>query len=152
MCFSKILIYFRTLFSRYVSVCTHSRQVEHQRCSRTCWVQKNQKILRKNTIFNEHPVLLSRGICPHYILLRFSAMENVVEISAWYLRHARQFPRSFSLLSKCLFTLKRLGRTKKEAIISIFEYDNISYASCRSSIIYVRYVDLEYTYSLSQYR
>ena len=32
-------------------------QVEHQRCSsRACRVQKNHKILRKNTIFNEHPV------------------------------------------------------------------------------------------------
>ena len=41
-------------------MCTHTtRQVEHQRCSRTGRVQKNQKILRKNTIFNEHPVYLN---------------------------------------------------------------------------------------------
>ena len=42
--FSKILIYiFRTLFSLDVSVCTHTRQVEHQRCSRTGRVQKIKK-------------------------------------------------------------------------------------------------------------
>ena len=42
---------FRTLaFSLFflgVSVCTHARQVEHQRCSRTGRVQKIKKILRK---------------------------------------------------------------------------------------------------------
>ena len=37
-------------------MCTHTRQVEHQRCSRIGRVQKIQKIVRKNTIFNEHPV------------------------------------------------------------------------------------------------
>ena len=31
-------------------------QVEDQRCSRTGRVKKNHNILRKNTIFNEHPV------------------------------------------------------------------------------------------------
>ena len=36
--------------------CVHTRQVEHQRCSRTGRVQKIYKILRKITIFNEHPV------------------------------------------------------------------------------------------------
>ena len=45
-----------SLFSLGVSVCTHTRQVEHQRCRRTGRVQKNHKI-RKNTIFNEYPVL-----------------------------------------------------------------------------------------------
>ena len=45
-----------SLFSLGVSVCIHSRQVEHQRCSRNGRVQNNHKILRKNTIFNEHPV------------------------------------------------------------------------------------------------
>ena len=50
--FSQILIYiFRTLFSLDVSVCTHTWQVEHQRCGRTGRVQKIQKNLRKNTIF-----------------------------------------------------------------------------------------------------
>ena len=29
-----------------VSVCVHTRQVENQRCSRTCRVKKNHKILR----------------------------------------------------------------------------------------------------------
>ena len=48
-----------------VSVCVHTRQVEHRRCSRTGIVQKIHKILRKNTIFNEHPVLehVSQGEC-----------------------------------------------------------------------------------------
>ena len=37
------------------SVCTQW-QVKHQRCSsRTCRVQKNHNILRKNTLFIEHP-------------------------------------------------------------------------------------------------
>ena len=50
-----------SLFSLGVSVCIHTRQVENQRCSRTGRVQKNHKILRKNTIFNEHPVPTSFG-------------------------------------------------------------------------------------------
>ena len=54
--FSEFLKLFRTLFSLSVSVCTHTRQVEHQRCCRTDRVQKNYNNLRKNTIFNEHPV------------------------------------------------------------------------------------------------
>ena len=45
----------------YISVCTHTRQVEHQRCSRTGRVQKNYNILRKNTIFYEHPVAKKFG-------------------------------------------------------------------------------------------
>ena len=36
-----------SLFSLGVSVCTHTRQVENQRCSRTGRVHKNHKILRK---------------------------------------------------------------------------------------------------------
>jgi len=47
-----------SLFSLGVSVCTHTRQLEHQRCSRNGRVQKNHNILRKTTIFNEHPVLI----------------------------------------------------------------------------------------------
>ena len=39
-----------------VSVYTQTRQVEHQCCSRTGRIQKIHKILRKNTIFIEHPV------------------------------------------------------------------------------------------------
>ena len=64
--FTKYCVFFRflknipdyglSLFSLGVSVCTHTRQVESQRCGRTGRVQKNYKILRKNTIFNEHPV------------------------------------------------------------------------------------------------
>ena len=39
------------------SVCTQ-RQVKHQRCGGRTWrVQKNHNILRKNTIFNQHPVV-----------------------------------------------------------------------------------------------
>ena len=41
-----------------VSVCVHTRQVEHQRCRRTGRVQKNPEILRKNTLFNEHTVIV----------------------------------------------------------------------------------------------
>ena len=62
-----------------VSVCTHTRQVEHQRCSRTGRVKKNLKILRKNTIFNEHPVYFETEIklCVHiknvfFEILRYS--------------------------------------------------------------------------------
>ena len=36
-----------SLFFLGVSVCTHTRQVENQRCSRTGRVQKNLKTLRK---------------------------------------------------------------------------------------------------------
>ena len=57
--FSKILKYIPdsalSWFPLSVSVCTQW-QVKNQRCSRTCRVQKNHNILRKNTIFNEHPV------------------------------------------------------------------------------------------------
>ena len=42
--FSELFKIFQTLFSLGVSVCTHIRQVENQRCSRTGRVQK---ILRK---------------------------------------------------------------------------------------------------------
>ena len=53
-----------SLFSLSVSVCTHTMQVELKRCSRTGRVQKNHKILRKNTIFNEHPAeKLSLHLC-----------------------------------------------------------------------------------------
>ena len=45
-----------SLFSLGVSVCTHTRQVEHQRCSSSGRVQKNHEIEGKNTIFNEQPV------------------------------------------------------------------------------------------------
>ena len=38
-----------------VSVCTQWH-VKHQHCSRTGSVQKNYSILRKNTIFTEHPL------------------------------------------------------------------------------------------------
>ena len=49
--FSKILKYIPdSVLSRFplgVSVCTHIRQVEHQRCTRTGRVQKNHKIKEK---------------------------------------------------------------------------------------------------------
>ena len=60
--FSELLEIFRTLFSLAVSVCAHTRQVINQHCSRTGRVQKNHKILRKNTIFNEHPVLKYKSV------------------------------------------------------------------------------------------
>ena len=53
--FLKILKY-SGLFSLCVSVCTPARKVEYQRWSRIGRVQKNHKVLRKNTILNEHPV------------------------------------------------------------------------------------------------
>ena len=63
--FENILDSGLSLFSFGVSVCTHTRQVEHQRCSRTGGVQKNHKILRKNTIINEHPVAAVADSNPH---------------------------------------------------------------------------------------
>ena len=45
--YSEFFKIFRTLFSLGVSMCTHTRQVEHQRCSRTGRIQKNHNILRK---------------------------------------------------------------------------------------------------------
>ena len=45
--FSDFFEKFRTLFSFGVSLCTQTRQVENQRCSRTRRVQKNHNILRK---------------------------------------------------------------------------------------------------------
>ena len=45
-----------SLFSLCVNMCTPTRQVEHQRCSRTGRVQKKSQHFKKNTIFNEHPV------------------------------------------------------------------------------------------------
>ena len=54
-----------SLFSLSVSVCTHTRQVEHQRSSRTGRVQKNHRILRENTIFNEHPVYCILHLSKH---------------------------------------------------------------------------------------
>ena len=43
--FSEDFEIFRTLFSLGASVCTHTRQVEHQRCGRTGRVQKNHKLM-----------------------------------------------------------------------------------------------------------
>ena len=47
--FSEFLKIFRTLFSLGVSVCTNTRQVEIQRCSRTGRVQKNQTKIKEKT-------------------------------------------------------------------------------------------------------
>ena len=55
--FSKIFKYFSDWFPLGgVSVCTQW-QVKHKGCRRTCRVQKNHNILKKNTIFYEHPVV-----------------------------------------------------------------------------------------------
>ena len=74
--FSKILKYILdsglSRFPLVVSVCTQW-QVKHQRCSITCRVQKNHNILRKNTIFNEHPV----GLRQYYISANFSNMDFI---------------------------------------------------------------------------
>ena len=57
--FSKILKYIPdsglSQFPLGVSVCTQW-QGKHQHCRRTGRVKNNNSILRKNTIFNEHPV------------------------------------------------------------------------------------------------
>ena len=57
--FSKILKYISdsdlSRFPLGINVCKQWH-VKHQHCNRTGRVQKNQNILRKNTIFNEHPV------------------------------------------------------------------------------------------------
>ena len=61
MCFSEILKYIPdsglSRFPLGVSVYTQCQVKHKQRYSRTCRVQKNHKILRKNTLFNEHPVV-----------------------------------------------------------------------------------------------
>ena len=73
MCFFRRFKIFRTLFCLDVSVCTHTRQVEHMRCSRADRVQKNHNILGKNTISNEHPVYHTNlGFCwpfPLYVYI-----------------------------------------------------------------------------------
>ena len=48
---------FLCFLSVSVCVCTHTRQVEQQRYSRKGRVQKIHNIVRKNTIFNEYPVV-----------------------------------------------------------------------------------------------
>ena len=45
-----------SLFALGVSVCTHTRQVEHQTCSRTGRVKKNHKNLRKKTQYLMNPI------------------------------------------------------------------------------------------------
>jgi len=45
-------------------VCTHTRQVEQQRCSRTGRVQKIAKFSGKNTIINELPRARAGTIFP----------------------------------------------------------------------------------------
>ena len=57
--FSEFLKIFWTLYSLGVSVCTHTRQVENHRCSRAGRVKKNHNILRKKSIFYEHPVVFN---------------------------------------------------------------------------------------------
>ena len=62
--FPKILKYsglwLFSVFPRCQCVYTHQAG-RTPRCSRTGRVQKNYKILRKNTIFNEHPVCSLKG-------------------------------------------------------------------------------------------
>ena len=50
-----------------LSVCTQW-QVKHQRCSRSCRVQKIHNIFRRFTIFNEHPVYLHSMLAKSYII------------------------------------------------------------------------------------
>ena len=69
-------------------------QVKHQRCSRSGWVQKNHNILRKNTIFNEHPVKQKWDIfskilkyIPDSGLSRF--LLGVSVYTQWQVKHQR---------------------------------------------------------------
>ena len=71
--------YLFSLFSLCVSVCTPTRQVEHQRCSRTGRVKKSQSFKEKHNIYHVRHLTLSfphtRGaprLCrhhPHAVLL-----------------------------------------------------------------------------------
>ena len=92
--FSKILRYIPdsgfSWFPLGVSVCTQW-QVKHQHCSRTGIVQKNHNILRKNTIFNEHPVTLLTQDCAcnimdtpsAYLLAHLSTLMSVSWLVGW---------------------------------------------------------------------
>ena len=65
------------MFSFGVSVCTQTRQVEYQRCSRTGRVQKNHNIFRKkHTIFYEHPVLSMLFLNAWRIIEKFPVVLN----------------------------------------------------------------------------
>ena len=69
--FSKILKYSGLFpFSLGVGVCTHTRQVEHQRCSRTDRVQKNHKILRKKHNFSWTPCTIFRWCLLSFLFKR----------------------------------------------------------------------------------
>ena len=77
--YSKILKYIPDSgLSRFpfgVSVCSQW-QVKYHHCIRTDRVQKNHYIIRKNTIFNEHPVYVNSNIFAmnkrFYLLLTYS--------------------------------------------------------------------------------
>ena len=69
------------LFFLGVSVCTHTRQVEHQRCSRIGRVQKNHKMLRKNTIINEHPVCNSYAASTDFFAINPSVTTRIRTVS-----------------------------------------------------------------------
>ena len=92
-----------SVFPRCQCVCSHTRQVEHQRCSRTGRVKKNYNILRKNTIFGKHPVASKtekygrtrngKGICrqrqrsPVHILNDFISVRmhsNIFASTVWF--------------------------------------------------------------------
>ena len=62
-------------------------QVEDQCCSRTGKVKKNHNILRKNTIFNEHPVspfnLMNTQLTPGLMMTVKSVEGERSERTSW---------------------------------------------------------------------
>ena len=74
-------------------MCTHTRQVEHQRCSRTGRFQKNHKILRKKT---------------HYLVNTLN-LNNIYKITLSV--------SNISRLGDCLSLLGTLWQFYKEYII-----------------------------------
>ena len=88
--FSKILIYFPdSVFSR--CQCVYTRQA-----GRTPALQQNRqssKILRKNTIFNEHPIVPQRTHL-HW----FSGTDQLILYLTLYIDHQVQFSSPFTAL------------------------------------------------------
>ena len=103
--FSKILKYIPDSgLSRFpLSVCTQW-QVKHQRCSKTCRVQENHNILRKNTIFNEHPVIQSYKL---WNLLYCIIELRLSFFNEWYFLKARHRLKIFYKFSTRIEQLNR---------------------------------------------
>ena len=109
MCFFEDFEIFRTLaflcFSS-VSACVHTRQVENQRGSRTGRVQKNHKILRKNTIFKEPPVFDNNSVTKN---VRNRWRKKSVDINAARSLVFRQFKKKQRQSCACGITWGTFG-------------------------------------------